>query len=342
MKHLDGPEPFPDSGDRDTLYVKLSWDSKAFKMVDPGVLGSSPPPEPSLPLSPPRSPSAAAPASRGPVRRALPTPDPAVIHRASSVEVRCSRVTMSAGRAVAAEAESLHSATKLSASKCLSARRREATARTPGVRKRLQLSSESKTVSGSVVTRRLLSASVLVPSGPDKTSMIGEDVLSQLLDEDLESEVMLAQRLSSSPPHHLPLLAHSLAPLRKANRAPVAEEAPPPRSADVLGKRRPSETGGPPPDDSIRSAFTVLRAGFCGRVPGLSGLVHGLVRPGVFRCGGRELVSGLAQCYRMLRLCGHVESCAHVHKRAPSPGTSPPVKRFFSKLVGNQFTVVVS
>lgn len=155
VKHLDGAKPFPDSGDRDTLYVKLSWDSKAFKMVDPGVLGSSPPPppKPSLPLSPPCSPSAAAPASRGPVRRALPTPDPAVIHRASSVEVRCSRLTMSAGRAVAAEAESLHSATKLSASKCLSARRREATARTPGVRKRLQLSSESKKVHVSVADR---------------------------------------------------------------------------------------------------------------------------------------------------------------------------------------------
>ena len=50
---------------------------------------------------------------------------------------------MSAGKAGAAEAESLHSATKLSASKCLSAKRRDASARTPGVRKKLELSGES-------------------------------------------------------------------------------------------------------------------------------------------------------------------------------------------------------
>lgn len=107
--------------------------------------------------------------------------------------------------------------------------------------------------------------SVLVPSGPDKTSSLGEDVLSQLLDEDLESDVMLAQRLSSSPPHHLPH-THSLTPLRKTTRAPGAKDAPPPKSADILGKRRLSETSSPPPDDPIRSdSFTaVLGAGFCG------------------------------------------------------------------------------
>lgn len=151
MKHLDGAAPFPDPGDRDTLYVKMSWDSKTFKVVDSamesGAPDLSPPPcpKPSLPPSPPCSPPAAAPASRGPARRALPTPDLSVMHRALSVEVRCSRVTMSAGRAGAVEAESLHSATKLSASKCLSAKRRQASARTPGVCKRLELSSELKT-----------------------------------------------------------------------------------------------------------------------------------------------------------------------------------------------------
>lgn len=133
MKHLNGAAPFPDSDDRDTLYVKLSWDNKAFKVVESSLVN---------PL-PPCSPPAAAPASRCPAQRALPIPDLAIMQRASSVEVRCSRVTVSAGRAGTAEAESLHSATKLSASKCLSAKRREASARTPGVRKRLELSSES-------------------------------------------------------------------------------------------------------------------------------------------------------------------------------------------------------
>lgn len=82
--------------------------------------------------------------------------------------------------------------------------------------------------------------------------MIREDVLSQLLDEDLESEVMLAQRLSSSSPEALPL-THSLTPLRKAHRAPAAQEALPPKPADVLDKQSLSETNSPPTDDSIRS-----------------------------------------------------------------------------------------
>lgn len=151
VKHLDGAAPFPDSDDKDTLYVKLSWDSKTFKVVDAAVVesqpapASSPPPhpKPSLPPSPPCSPPAAAPASRGPSRRALPTPDPTIMRKAASGEVRYSRTTMSAGKAGPLEAESRHSATKLSASKCLSDKRRNASARTPGVRKKLELSSES-------------------------------------------------------------------------------------------------------------------------------------------------------------------------------------------------------
>ncbi|KAG8003326.1 Origin recognition complex subunit 1, partial [Nibea albiflora] len=49
VKHLDGAAPFPDSDDKDTLYVKLSWDSKNFKVVDSEL--ASPPscPKPSLP-----------------------------------------------------------------------------------------------------------------------------------------------------------------------------------------------------------------------------------------------------------------------------------------------------
>ncbi|XP_035509603.1 origin recognition complex subunit 1 [Morone saxatilis] len=234
VKHVEAAAPFPDSDHTDTLYVKLSWDSKTFRAVDPALVdpelapASSPPPrpKPSLPPSPPSSPPAAAPASRGPPRRALPTPDLAILRRALSGEARSSRATVSAGKPGAAEAESLHSATKLSASKCLSAKRRNASGRTPGVRKKLELSS------------------------PDKKSMIREDILSQLLDEELESEVMLAQRLSSSPPRTLPP-THSLTPLRKTHRGLAAAAAaaaqgafPLKPSSVVLSKL--SETSSPP------------------------------------------------------------------------------------------------
>ncbi|XP_033503774.2 origin recognition complex subunit 1 isoform X1 [Epinephelus lanceolatus] len=242
VKHLDGAAPFPDSNDRDTLYVKLSWDSKTFKAVESELVSasSSPPPScprPSPPPSPPNSPPAAAPATRGPARRALPTPDLAVIRRAASGEVRYSRATMSAGKAGAAEAESLHSATKLSASKCLSAKRRNASARTPGVRKKLEL------------------------NGPEKSSMIREDILSKLLDEELESEVTLSQRLSSSssPPQVLPL-THSLSPLRKVHQAPAAQGAFPLKpSTVVLNKHCLSEMDSPP--SSARDDSSSLQQG---------------------------------------------------------------------------------
>lgn len=135
MKQLDVDAPFPVSDDVETLYVKLSWDSKSFKVLD-----SAPPClNPSLPLSPPRSPLAAIPAARGRSRRALPTPDPAMLLGASQGEARRSRTP----RGSAAEAASLRSETKLSASKSLNAKRRGVAARTPGVRKKLQLCSES-------------------------------------------------------------------------------------------------------------------------------------------------------------------------------------------------------
>uniref|UniRef100_A0A667YT43 Origin recognition complex subunit 1 n=1 Tax=Myripristis murdjan TaxID=586833 RepID=A0A667YT43_9TELE len=128
------------SDSKDTLYVKLSWDMKTFKVLDPVLMedaaqptpASTPPrPKSALPPSPPCSPPAAAPVSQGRARRALPTPDPTVMRRASSVAH--SRGTMSAGKIGTTEAESLHSASKLSASKCLSAKRRTTpnTPRTP-------------------------------------------------------------------------------------------------------------------------------------------------------------------------------------------------------------------
>ncbi|CAJ1059496.1 origin recognition complex subunit 1 isoform X1 [Xyrichtys novacula] len=220
VKHLDGSAPFPDPGDPDSLYVKLSWDSKTFKVVDSALVNPDPAPascpKPSLPPSPPCSPPAAAPASRGLARRALPTPDPSVMRRAALGEVRYSRASASAGKACyAAEAESLHSATKLSASKCLSAKRRNAMERTPGVRKKLELCS------------------------PEKKSMSHTDVLSQLLDEDLESEGMLAQHLSSSPPRTLSL-GHRLTPLKKSRRASAAQDASPLKESTGMDSPPPS------------------------------------------------------------------------------------------------------
>lgn len=137
--------PFPDSTDKDVLYVKLSWDSKTFRVVNSTLIespASSPSPhlKPSPPMSPPCSLSAATP--KGPQRQALPTPDPTVMQRASLGDVRGRRATTSAGKAAGVEAESLHSASKLSASKCLSAKIRNVVSRTPGVCKRLDLSGE--------------------------------------------------------------------------------------------------------------------------------------------------------------------------------------------------------
>lgn len=89
------------------------------------------------------------------------------------------------------------------------------------------------------------------PSGPDKTAMIREDVLIQLLDEDLESQVILAQRLSSSPPRALPH-TRGLNPVRKSHRAPAAQDA-------VALKRSQSETSSAATDESIRSVHTPHR-----------------------------------------------------------------------------------
>ncbi|XP_056271375.1 origin recognition complex subunit 1-like [Pseudoliparis swirei] len=203
VMHLDAEAPFPDSSDGDTLYVKLSWDSKTFRKLD-SPLGPSelapalsplPCPKPSLPPSPLCAPPAAAPATQGATFRALPTPDLAVMRRAARGEVRPSRATVSAGKAFVAEAESLHSVTKLSASKCLSATRRNASSGTPGVRKKLQLSNS------------------------ETQSMISDDILGQLLDEELELELKSAvRRLSESPPQVLSF-PHSLTPLRNPHKA---------------------------------------------------------------------------------------------------------------------------
>ncbi|XP_055021289.1 origin recognition complex subunit 1 isoform X1 [Boleophthalmus pectinirostris] len=152
---VQGSAPFPaGAADADTFFVKLSWTSRSFRVLSEAERSPSPraaslPPSPLPPSSlrtppgsalcspdsassspaPPSSPNGPAP----PARRRLPTPDPNVLKRASS------GVTASAAKRRAQEAESLHSANKMSASKSLSARRRSSAARTPGVRKKLQL-----------------------------------------------------------------------------------------------------------------------------------------------------------------------------------------------------------
>uniref|UniRef100_A0A4W5KLK0 Origin recognition complex subunit 1 n=1 Tax=Hucho hucho TaxID=62062 RepID=A0A4W5KLK0_9TELE len=198
VQHVPEDTPFPEPGTKDTLYVKMSWDTKAFNVLDPVLMQDTPastPPKPALPLFPPCASPAATPVSRGPVRRALPTPDPTVMRRAGSVSD--TRATMSTGKMGTLEAESIHSASKLSASKILSTRRRGSAADTPGVRKKLQLSNGAS---------------------PGKR-MTREDVLCELLDEEVESEKVMSLKLSSSVSHSL---QHgcSLSPMRSGRKTP--------------------------------------------------------------------------------------------------------------------------
>ncbi|XP_037837186.1 origin recognition complex subunit 1 isoform X2 [Kryptolebias marmoratus] len=237
VKHLDADASFPPSDDGDddeTLYVKLAWDSKVFRILDSALVASPPRhPNPSLPPSPPRSPPAATPASRTSSRCTLPTPDPTVLRRAALGEVRRSRAAASAGKNPAAM-EALHSETKLSASKCLSAKRRHGTERTPGVRKKLQLCS------------------------PEKTVMVREDALTQLLDEELEKERTLAKRVPSSPARS-PTLTHRLTPLRRTNKSLAAQDAVSLKPFVITCRKVPlSEVESPTPtrDNSSRAATT--------------------------------------------------------------------------------------
>ncbi|XP_008404703.1 origin recognition complex subunit 1 [Poecilia reticulata] len=175
VRHLEAAAPFPVSADGDTFYVKLSWDSRTFRPVDPSL------------------------------RRALPAPDPAVMRGATA--------TPASSRKPGAEAESLHSLTKLSASKCLSAKRRGATQRTPGIRKRLQLSS------------------------PDEPAALRDDVLQQLLEAELLAAGRSAAAASPSDPHRI---THSLTPRRRTSRTPGRRDDVPltPRSS----RRRESQS----------------------------------------------------------------------------------------------------
>eukprot|EP00063_Salmo_salar_P004119 XP_013978954.1 PREDICTED: origin recognition complex subunit 1 isoform X2 [Salmo salar] len=222
VQHIPEDAPFPEPGTKDTLYVKLSWDTKAFNVLDPVLMQDTPastPPKPALPLFPPCASPAPTPVSRGPVRRALPTPDPTVMRRAGSVSD--TRATMSAGKMGTLEAESIHSASKLSASKILSAKRRGSAADTPGVRKKLQLS---------------------IGTSPGKR-MTRADVLCELLDEEVESEKVMSLKLSSSVSHSL---RHgcSLSPVRSGCKTPNGQRGFPWKLASIsLDRLSPTALG---------------------------------------------------------------------------------------------------
>ncbi|CAL8272999.1 unnamed protein product [Arctogadus glacialis] len=211
VKFIPAGAPFPDVDRQEVLYVKLSWNTKVFTVVTPEQIETAaataaaaaaprlvPTPSrlrPALPPSPPCSPAlaAATPRSRAPSRRALPTPDPMVMNRAAAAAGGHGvRGTASAGKM--AEAESMHSASKISASKCLSGKRRSCVARTPGVRKKLELSS------------------------PRKSLMDEDEGLCQLLDEDLDLDVLMVQR-SATTLTHLMSQPGGLTPARKTSRA---------------------------------------------------------------------------------------------------------------------------
>ncbi|MBN3302199.1 ORC1 protein, partial [Amia calva] len=119
LQYVEPDAPFPETrGQESTLYVKMSWDGKAFKPADPNVIAQGA--EPCRPAEP---------------AAALATPDLAVMKRAVSV---------STGKRRAREAESHHSASKSAQSKRLSSRRQGSCPSTPGVRKKLQLNSPGK------------------------------------------------------------------------------------------------------------------------------------------------------------------------------------------------------
>ncbi|XP_077450878.1 origin recognition complex subunit 1 isoform X2 [Stigmatopora argus] len=120
VKHLNGPAPFPDhANDKDTLYVKLSWDTKAFKIVDSALFSSS-----TLP-SWTKSSSCSS-------------------HTASLTNLQNTEGVMNTLNDDCLEVESLHSATRLSASNFLSTKISNASARGPRVCKRLEPHSTGK------------------------------------------------------------------------------------------------------------------------------------------------------------------------------------------------------
>ncbi|XP_018609549.2 origin recognition complex subunit 1 [Scleropages formosus] len=210
VEHLPPDASFPETGQKGTLYFKLCWDTKAFKVVDAeGRHLDDKTPLVSV--------------SVAPTTRVLPTPDATVMKRALSVTL--SRVSASAGKLAASEVESGHSASKLSASKFLSRRRRGSCDSTPGVRKKLDLNSPNK-------------------------KLTTDDVLGELLNEEIESQTEMARKLQSTP-SKLPLQEFNLSPLKSSNRPSNGMSMTPLRS-----QRPPSPSPHTPPDHTSAKART--------------------------------------------------------------------------------------
>lgn len=161
VTQIPAEDQFPDGAGKDTLFVKLLWDTKAFRVLDTELFQS-----PQSPKSPP-------PAQRAPRLRSLPTPDPSVMKRAMTGVA--TRGSMSTGKINSAEAESAHSASKLSAAKLLNIKRRSRVSSNPNIRKKLDLCSPSK-------------------------KLTRDDVLGKILDDDQEMEEDLATKMGGSPP----------------------------------------------------------------------------------------------------------------------------------------------
>ncbi|KAI5614604.1 origin recognition complex subunit 1, partial [Silurus asotus] len=158
IKHIPPEDQFPDDNSKDTLFVKLMWDTKKFGVMDPQL------------IKPPQSPKSSPPAQHAHRLRALPTPDPCVMKRAMSG--MNTRGCMSTGKMGSTEAESAHSASKLSAAKLLNVKRRGRVSSNSNIRKKLDLCSPVK---------------------------ISRDLLGEILDDDQETEEVLASKLCASP-----------------------------------------------------------------------------------------------------------------------------------------------
>ncbi|GAA6086169.1 origin recognition complex subunit 1 isoform X1 [Tachysurus ichikawai] len=175
IRHVPAEAPFPDDKSKNTLFVKLQWDTKNFQVLDPEL------------MKPPQSPKSPPPAWHAPRLRALPTPDPSVMKRAmSGVNTRGS---MSTGKMGSTGAESAHSASKLSAAKLLNVKRRGRVSSNPNIRKKLDLCSPTKKLSR-------------------------DDVLGETSDDDQETEEVLASNLAASPPRRISISIR-LTPLPK-------------------------------------------------------------------------------------------------------------------------------
>uniref|UniRef100_A0A3B4DR05 Origin recognition complex subunit 1 n=2 Tax=Pygocentrus nattereri TaxID=42514 RepID=A0A3B4DR05_PYGNA len=184
VKHIPAQAPFPDRENKDTLFVKLVWDTKAFRIMDPEL------------FQPPQSPKSPPPYQHAPRVRALPTPDPTVMKRAMiGVHTRSS---MSTGKMGTSEAESAHSASKLSAAKVLNMKRRSRISSNPNIRKKLDLCSPSK-------------------------KLTRGDVLGDILGEDQDTEEDLAKKLGSSPPRRISITIR-MTPLQNPSRSSTDEE----------------------------------------------------------------------------------------------------------------------